>query len=1404
MKRIIYLLLMLLPVSALAGNQVVFIKLEKPRSALYKSNPQRTGLNKVDATLSAFNINYIQSVTAGMTIDDRESLLSQWLRCEFPAATDTAQLIKQLQTLPGIAAAQPNHVYHLHYIPNDPDIDEQYALPRIKAYEAWEVERGSPNVPVAVIDTGIDYYHPDLAAGMWMNSGEDVNNNGLVDADDFNGIDDDNNGFIDDLRGWDFTDAPNYPDGGDYLERDNDPMDKMGHGTGVAGIIAAQADNNIGIAGLAHHCRIMNLRAFTDGGNGEEDDVASAILYAINNGARIINMSWGDVFVSRLMDDIIRYGESRNIIMVASAGNSSTTDIHYPSAFAGTISVGATDSQDRLAGFSNYGPSVDLVAPGENIYTTTLNENYTTMNGTSFSAPFVSAAAALLLSQNPQLSAEAVSSLLTSSADDLGEAGVDKYYGAGRLNGYSLLNTSYHARVKISSPVLDEGISSGPLAIWGSAWSPAFDSFSLYYGEGDAPDEWIAIEGIQTKRVLDGILASWNNLPDVEGSYTLRLRVDNRDGTSIMDHVRIFIDKTPPVITNVELLPMLDGDRYVVMVQFATDDLCEGSLFYRRAGSNDEFQEAVMAYRTTQLRYVLTPEEMTGRLEIRVQARNRAGLVSEDDFNGNYYFADLSMPPVNITGFTPLALTIPAGHLMNATFDFNNNGLPELVLSQYREGNIGNIGFYEYNNSEMRQVFSLDEALIPRDLADIDGDGIPELLCGFGYSGYIYKSPGVGQFPSQLHASWEGNNSVQYWVSRLVDVNRDGKADLIMRVVKSGSEAESDQFEVWQQNAAGQFQLSAALPNPTAGENFNGVPHCEVMDFNGNGRMEILIGDSDGDLYIYEYTAPDTWTNIWQDSLPLLDSIDFITAGDFDGDSQAEFIAGCHSDPNLNTEHYYDARHWLFRMYDCGSAATPQPGHEWRFFGFESTRDFPSGVSCGDLDNDGRDEIVLTLFPDLYILEENASDAMEIIHHYYPVQSNNAIITDADVSGNNECWVSTGNVTMALTPVGYGSGPAVPVGLQAIPLDENRVVLQWRQVSGAGQYLILRSMDGVHFIHYDSAFTTTFTDTMVTSGTMYYYAVVTIDSAKSPAASLPSFPVSARPGVRPYVVSATAESVSSIRLIFSEPMNESIKNAAHYMISGNIGRPTSAALDASGRQALLTFAKVLADGSVYRVTCHSLADLDNTPLDSTRNFADFSVTLPPPAPWLVDGRLLGSSTLELEFNQDMQETSVTDVANYDMGNEITITAAEFTGDSKNLVRLTMQTEKNIGALGSSYSIKVKNVKNMQGVAIQPGRGDCLLLIYAKNNLSQVFTFPNPWKPGISSAGITFANLTRTAEITIFTSEGLPIRTIAETNGDGGVEWDLCDDQGNLVSAGIYIYRIVNKDEHVLGKLAIIR
>ena len=283
----------------------------------------------------------------------------------------------------------------------------------ISALDAWRITTGSPSVVVAVVDTGVDYNHPDLAPNIWQNTREIIN-----------GKDDDGNGYVDDVRGWNF------------VAKNNDPMDDNGHGTHCAGTIAAVGNNGIGVAGTAWNVKIMPLKFLNEKGSGYISDAISAILYASRNGASVISNSWSGTGYSQSLKDAI---DASNAVVICAAGNSgANADItpQYPAAFTSSniLSVAATDYNDKLASFSNYGAvSVDLAAPGVSIYSTAKSGGYQYLSGTSMATPHVSGVAALLKSQNPSMSASQIRSRIFNSVDAV-SALAGKVASGGRLN----------------------------------------------------------------------------------------------------------------------------------------------------------------------------------------------------------------------------------------------------------------------------------------------------------------------------------------------------------------------------------------------------------------------------------------------------------------------------------------------------------------------------------------------------------------------------------------------------------------------------------------------------------------------------------------------------------------------------------------------------------------------------------------------------------------------------------------------------------------------------------------------------------------------------------------------------------------------------------------------------------
>jgi subtilisin family serine protease len=346
-----------------------------------------------------------------------------------------------ISALTGLFVASPVFAF----TPDDPLLSEQWYVPQIHADEAWDSTQGSADVVVAVLDTGIDLDHPDLAGRLWTNPGE-------VDSDH---IDNDRNGYIDDVHGWDFVDedpiaAPNPGD--PYSE------DGVAHGTAIAGVIAAMGNNGEGIAGIAWNVRIMPVRILDNFGSGTSSNATRALRYAVANGADIVNLSFTGTEVDPAFEDAVREAYAANVVVVAAVGNSGNGGIDtdetpiYPACFMGpngedwVIGVAASTPDDTKANFSNYGSTcADLSAPGEDIFSTMYqNSRWNSFDdyylggwaGTSIAAPMVSGSVALLKSLYPSITVSQVKTILQLSADPMQERGTPAAgkVGSGRVN----------------------------------------------------------------------------------------------------------------------------------------------------------------------------------------------------------------------------------------------------------------------------------------------------------------------------------------------------------------------------------------------------------------------------------------------------------------------------------------------------------------------------------------------------------------------------------------------------------------------------------------------------------------------------------------------------------------------------------------------------------------------------------------------------------------------------------------------------------------------------------------------------------------------------------------------------------------------------------------------------------
>ncbi len=1333
--------------------------------------------------------------------------LSRIVKVTFQSEQNAENFLSIANDDPFIEYVQKGNVYKIDYTPNDSLVSEQWALNKIQAFDAWNITAGSDTVLIGIIDTGIDFEHLDLKSQFYLNPGEiGLDNSGKDKR--TNNFDDDGNGFVDDFMGWDFTDRVGFPfdsTGGDYLNWDNNPKDEQGHGTYIAGIAGASMNNLYGIAGIAPRSKLINIRAFDPNGYGEEDDVAAAILYAVQMGAKVINMSFGDNAFSFVLRDVIRYAYSRGVVLIASAGNSNSSNPHYPSGYSEVICVGNSTSDDLVASSSNYGSTLDLVAPGSLIMTTAMNNNYAIISGTSASAPFVSGAAALILSLE-NFTNEEVKQILKSTSDDIGNPGWDLKSGAGRLNLFKAVSVIAPSKIKFNSPTQDFATSANTLDINATVLSPYFVRYELFYGMGLNPNNWTPLVQNGLSQFSNQNIYSLNISTFADTVYNLRLVVYLNNGRTLEERVNFYVDRTAPIGDLILFGSAFYGNKATILAAVQSNEPSIVRMYYKKHGeqnfnfvtldgfaSNNQFVK--------KLHYGFIPKhlvEQNASYDVYFEIENLVGLKNTIKQSGDSIFTLTTEFNTLLSSEVELPYSLNKGSIFKKPTNFLSQNFNEVLFSEFYPSQDLYYALYKLEGNIFVKVDSMKNRL-PRDVGDFNNNGKIDLLSSIQRNGYIDEqtSSGVFSFTNKF-----SDSSGTFWPIMAKDIDIDGITEVLA--------VDSDtSITIWKVGS------NPTLTNPKKVSNFSpkglggnliDAPNCVITDTDNDSKNEVWMVDRDGDIFSYEIQTP---TNYVQDkifSTEFLGSSALIDAGDYNGDGFQDIAVLIHSIDDLDIAPFYRL---LVFNFSSGSLniiydqAFVDASVEFN----SSFRSAESSLKFEDLDQDGKEELIVFIFPYSYIFKSFSTQNL-VVSYKENVNSSSIFTGDLNRNGIQEVAFPT-NDGIKFFEFAFSNQASTPSGLIGYSKDSSSIYLQWN--SFENKFYIYRGENEISLILIDSIQTNKFTDLTITNNKNYFYAVKSCDASKpNPVSNLSEVikVYSHNPAEIESVHSTTARGIS---IAFTEQISNTIDNLNSFRIV-NFGIPNSISPQ-NQKSLLLTFNENLPLGNNTLIV-KDLKDLFGSPIKTdTVNFNVDTIVVQQEQFFISSHQLINPYKVKITFNLEVDNSTAQNLNNYVFEPLINVSFMTIDQTDKKTIYLSWDRQKPVGSVGKEFVLKINNLRSSAqtgNLQIASGAGSYIVLTSFAKDLSDVYVYPQPARINNGIGRVTFANLPSKAKILILSLEGKQIASVEESDGDGGTDFVLKDQNNNPLNSGIYIYRIIRLDnsgnevEEKTGKFAVIK
>lgn len=1377
-------------VAAIPTNTVIVRFADEKYFVSYKKGSLWNGLKPIFAELHSSD-KYMQSLSSS-------SSLSAKLRCyaeiQIPANADISAFLRKIRAADGVEYADFAKTYRIQeQISNDSLVMRQWSLARIHVAEAWKASTGS-GIIVGVLDTGVDFFHPDLIGQFAINAAEDINHNGSFEpwpvsekrngiSGDLDGIDNDNNGFADDVIGYDFVDQA-VVNIGDYAVRDPIPYDEHGHGTSVAGIIAAKTNNRIGIAGIASDARIKVLRCHDATGNAEEDDIAAAIVYAAMNGVRVLNMSFGDVINTPLTRDAVAFASAVGCVLVASAGNDGTDLRRFPASYPDVIAVAATTESDKRAPFSSFGSQLALSAPGVNIWTTAVGGKYRSFQGTSASAPHVSAAAALLLSSQPDLSPAEVRGILQAAAEDVGDKGWDMQFGAGILDCAAAVKAVGRTVVRIEYPQNDEVITSdSDINIRGTVLTPLLSSWVLDIATGENPSgDWkiIASDSNSANKASNLGLLELAVLRD--STYTLRLTARLRNGNSLESRVRFDMARLArkPQILSALAEPVWRDDVRAILLTAKTDR--RSRCVIRSLSQNGKIYADNESF-ARRHEFVLTPE----------QAGNEVETMFYFPGSSDTSVARVTIPvvgsPFPTGGFSPKTYSAPAAQLSNYVRDFYRDGKPTFAINDISSGDFGDTKTIQFDGGKLTEKDKTAEKWIPRGLGDSNGDGVMEILAHSFADARLFQGKTTSDSPftdtlfTEKTVSFAGRK--EFFSAGMFDLDGDGREEIF---------GFSDTACLAYTYKNGKYELFAIAPNDSPRDAFGSPnamrpPACFVDDLDGDGKKELFYGDTDGDFLVFEY-SDGKFTREFLFESDGRGGTEFCTPLDVDGDGKKELLIGYYSRQEFTDDREYEPPIWTFRLLKSDAPNSYKTIWQDNFYGVRVGTAYANGVAAGDLDGVPGDEIALFPFPNVYVMRwDKVASAFQPLW-YSPFQySNTAIIYDFDANGIKELGYCDGSRTVFTEHISEGVGPGVPTGFTGYAKNARTAVLQWTAAPFATDYRLFAIRNptsgttNADFIASTSE-TSIILDTL-TPNTLYrfYLRGKRLGSVQPDGAFTLPVDIFTHDPIRPISAQWHNDAVF-VRFSAGYLPSRPIEERVFRLKTDKNDIPAEYAHYAGDSTVVVRFAKPISDGT-WQLEIASFADRFGTLSEPAE--LDVKVENVPNKREMILLHLdiENSRTLRLLYSEPVKSGKGAAVlANYEFRPAGTVESVEVASDSTIILRLASP----LYPIGKEYTLTVRNVASSDGIPITHGAGNTLGFILFGDDENSPYCYPNPFHIATDNE-IVFSGLPHQAEITVYSLDMKPIVSLRDAHDVGGIAWKPVNSDGDPLPTGVYFFKV---------------